>query len=80
VRTGGVLALRELQRLIRVASRSTRLGMIKMQIYGPREGATHERICATDDWELLLRATAYHEAGHAVVGHYFGKWVRECGL
>ena len=28
----------------------------------------------------LLRATAFHEAGHAVVGYRFGKWIRDRGI
>lgn len=32
------------------------------------------------DSAQLLQATAYHEAGHAVVGYYFEKTVRERGI
>src|SRR4051794_13699304 len=28
----------------------------------------------------LIRATAFHEAGHAVVAYRFGKWIRDPGL
>jgi len=30
--------------------------------------------------QLLLRATAFHEAGHAVVGYRYGKFVRDNGI
>jgi hypothetical protein len=33
-----------------------------------------------EGWAELYRATAYHEAGHAVVGYYFGKWVGNEGI
>jgi hypothetical protein len=33
-----------------------------------------------NDPPKLLRATAYHEAGHAVVGYRFGKRIRERGI
>ena len=32
------------------------------------------------DGNRLLKATAYHEAGHAVVGWHYRKLVRECGI
>ena len=33
-----------------------------------------------NDPAKLIRATAFHEAGHAVVAYRFGKWIRDPGL